>query len=281
MSREKFQINGQDIVENAGRVFIKIGSQVLYDEGRGVNERAIDDIVNAVAYFRQEGTEVALVSSGAVAIGKKELGLTEKEVSLAEKQACAAVGQSILIEKYREKFAPLSLVVGQILITNKDLQAKEGLHNLAATFETLLQHNVIPILNENDSVATEEIVTVKGELLFGDNDKLSALLSGALGANLLLLLSNVDGIFEENPAVNPRAKRISRVYSVSELEVETTGNSEMGRGGMKSKIEALTLASKKGVHAIILNGCKKGGLLSFLKGEDLSIGTIVFADKQS
>jgi glutamate 5-kinase len=256
------------------RLVVKFGTQVVVNaDGQPAKDR-LEALVEGLCGLCHHGWQVVLVSSGAVGLGKRLLKL-HTPLTLPEKQACAAVGQSLLIETYRHLFGVYNLVPAQILLTAADFAQRRHYLALRDTFDTLLGLGVIPVVNENDTVSTQELKTLAqnqapcAEASFGDNDKLSALVAAKLQADALVILTNVDGIYAENPAQNPEAKPFRRIEAISQLaDVQTQGVSVGGRGGMGTKLEAARLAALCGVTTWIgtgLSGQQSDGLRQFLK----------------
>lgn len=243
------------------RIVIKIGSSSLTNDRGEIDHAKITDHVHALASVRQAGHEVILVSSGAVAAGFLKLGYPSRPVTTKGKQAAAAVGQSLLIQSYTEKFAAYDIVPAQLLLTRDDFSNRERYKNAFETINELLNREILPIINENDTVAVEE-------LTFGDNDTLSALVSGFLHADHLLILTDIDGVYDSNPHTNPDAKRYNFVETITDqmiLETDETG-SKFGTGGMRSKLEAAKVAQSLGVATFIGTGHGPTKLLDILNG---------------
>jgi glutamate 5-kinase len=261
-------------VAQARRVVLKVGTRVLtHDSGRLALARLFS-VVEAAATLRLEGREALIVSSGAVGLGRDALGFTETPVDLAERQACAAVGQTRLMGLYHEGFARLGLVCGQVLLTQSDFDDRLRYLNLRTTLETLLRRGVVPVINENDAVATEELALVEGEgrPVFGDNDKLSALVATKLGAELLVLLTDVDGLYDRDPRGDPAAQLRARIdEGEADAAVGAAGGaaSPASRGGMRSKAEAAAIAQRAGCHAVIASGRRAGIVEQVLRGDDV------------
>ncbi|MCR5468196.1 MAG: glutamate 5-kinase [Lachnospiraceae bacterium] len=237
-------------LENIKRVVIKIGSSSLtHHETGGVDFLKMERLVRELCNMRNSGIEVCLVSSGAIAVGRKTLGLKTKPDCLASKQACAAVGQASLMMSYQKMFGEYHQVAAQVLLTKNNLVNDESRINAENTFDRLFDMGVIPIVNENDTVSTYEIQ-------FGDNDTLSALVCAMVGADLLILLSDIDGLYTDDPNVNPDASLVEDVYELNEeyfsLAKETTG-SDVGTGGMATKLKAAKIATRAGADMIIAN----------------------------
>jgi glutamate 5-kinase len=246
-------------------LLIKLGTQVVVDE-TGPAMARLENIVKEVAKLAEE-RPIVLVSSGAVGLGRRALKL-KAPLELAQKQACAAVGQSILMNLYRELFGKFEIEVAQVLVTAQDFSDRNRYLNLRNSFEELLSLGVIPIVNENDVVSTAGIVEDGTLKSFDDNDKLSSLVAGKLGADTLIILTNVDGVFDANPSENPNAKLIPEITSFSQLQsVDTQGQSSLGRGGMSSKLLAARMAGLCGVKTIIASGMGESPIASALSGK--------------
>jgi len=259
-------------VAGADRVVLKLGTRVLtHDDGRLALARLFA-VVEAAAQLRRQGKDVLLVSSGAVGLGREALGFAATPDELEERQACAAVGQTRLMGLYQEGFSRLGLVCGQTLLTQGDFDDRERYLNLRATLNALLRRGVVPVINENDAVSTEELAFVRQgrARVFGDNDQLSALVAAELDADLLVLLTDVGGLYDRDPRLHPQARLVTRVDDLDHLGVVVTGPaSEVGRGGMRSKIEAARIAARAGCHAVIASGRDPGVLPRVLAGEEL------------
>ncbi len=238
------------------RIVIKLGTSVVSHPSGGLNEAQLLAVAEFTKQRIDSGDHVILVSSGAVGLGRQKLGLFPP-LSVAEKQACASVGQSLLIERYSRLFEPLGLFVGQVLVASEDLSRRITYTNLANTFNELVKRRVVPILNENDAISSEELSTYREARTksFGDNDKLSALIAAKLEADLLMIFTDVDGVYTDNPFKNPEARRLNHVTELSQLdEVKLQGSSNSGRGGMHGKLLAARTASLCGVKTVIAKG---------------------------
>ena len=239
------------------RVVIKIGSSSLTHPATGnTNYIKMERLVRELCDLRNQGIDVCLVSSGAIAVGKQSMGLAERPRRLPEKQACASVGQARLMSIYQKFFAEYNQKVGQVLMTKETMIDNVSRKNAQNTINELMAMGVIPIVNENDTVSTYEI-------RFGDNDTLSAIVSALTGADLLILLSDIDGLYTDDPKVNPDAELITYVEEFSPEYMEMASSapgSEMGTGGMVTKIKAARIATASGVDMIIANG-KDFGIL--------------------
>ncbi|WP_062104925.1 glutamate 5-kinase [Bacillus niameyensis] len=243
------------------RVVVKIGSSSLTNEKGEIDLEKFNDHVCAVAELRKARHEVILVSSGAVAAGFKRLGYPSRPVTVKGKQAAAAVGQSLLIQSYIDKFNEFDIVPAQILLTRTDFSNRERYRNAFATMTELLDRGILPIINENDTVSIEE-------LTFGDNDMLSALVSGFIHADQLIILTDINGIYDSNPRANPHAKKLEYLESISEELIKKMdgAGSKIGTGGMKSKLLAAKTAHSLGIPIFIGNGVGKDKFIEILKG---------------
>lgn len=250
----------------ARRIVVKIGSSILTRNGE-LQSRVFGDISRQVSELFDAGREVAIVSSGAIAIGARELGWSDGDRSIPQKQAAAAIGQIGLIEHYRRRFARRGRRVAQILVTRSGLADREGFINARHTLLELLRIGVVPIINENDTVATEEI-------RFGDNDNLSATVANLIGADLLIILTDVDGLYQKPPGDGSKSKIFDVVERVTpEIENAAGGStSAFGRGGMTTKLEAAQAAARCGSTTVLCNGRKRDVLLQVAAG--MPIGTI-------
>ena len=254
------------------RIVIKIGSRVLASSARGLNSRRMMSIVKEIATLRQEGYEIVIVSSGAIVAGMKELGLSNKPKAIPLKQAAAAIGQSKLIQMYERNFSRFGIKAAQILLTRDDITDRRRFLNARNTLITLPSYGVVPVINENDTVAIDEIK-------FGDNDLLSGLVTNVIDSDLLIILSDIEGLFTADPSIHPGAILIPLVEDVNE-DIETiAGDSRTieGTGGMTSKVQTAKKASGYGIPAIIMNGTRPGLLVRALKGGN--VGTIFLPKK--
>lgn len=241
-------------LNTVNRIVIKLGTQMVMGEDGQLQAKRLKMLIQLVAQLSEQNKQVIIVTSGAVGLGRGALDLLGKTLTLAQKQACAAIGQTLLMDAYRAWFAYHDLKTAQLLLTAYDFSHRKRYLNLKDTLETLLELGVIPIINENDTVSTTELAEDKSKG-FGDNDKLSALVASKLGSDLLVILTNVDGIFTENPEQNPDAQKLDVIEGFSALNtIATSGKSTYGRGGMSSKLEAAKLAAISGVHTAVING---------------------------
>ncbi len=246
---------------------IKIGSNILSDD-KGLNVDIIYKIADAVTALKKRVPNITIVSSGAIAAGFKLLGFKKRPVEIIDKQASAAVGQSQLMRAYEDAFAFCGGHVAQILITKQDFSARSRYLNAQGTIERLLSLGVIPVINENDTVVVNELKYVES---FGDNDNLGALVAGMLRADMLLILSDVDGLFTADPAANADAELLLEVNEISRQIIAMTGgsSSEVGTGGMRSKISAAQKALQYGCRVAIINGKEPNNIISFFNGEPI------------
>ncbi|QYF85342.1 glutamate 5-kinase [Brevibacterium sp. PAMC21349] len=243
------------------RIVVKIGSSSLTNTQGEIDQNKFSDHIQAVAALRKAGHEVVLVSSGAVATGFRKLGYPTRPVTLKGKQAAAAVGQSLLIQSYMEQLGNFGIVPAQILLTRKDFSKKDRYKNAYATLMELLERGILPIINENDTVSVEE-------LTFGDNDMLSALVSGLVHASNLIILTDINGLYDSNPQTNPGAKRFDKLSEITDdlLQMAEGAGSNVGTGGMKSKLIAAQTALSLGVKVFIGSGLGSDKLLTILEG---------------
>ena len=256
---------------------MKLGTQVVTHDGRSLALGRLMSLVEEMARLRLEGRQLLLVSSGAVALGMKQLGLAERPRSLGLRQACAAVGQGHLVALYTQAFAQFGVTAAQVLLTESDLGDRDRALCVRTTLMRLLELRAVPVLNENDSVSIRELVehrraqgTETGAPAFGDNDGLSARVAIGVDADLLVLLTDVDGLYTADPRTDSGARRID----VLEAETPRLGAvSAGGTGGMTSKLEAARLASSAGVTTVIASGATPGVLRRLLSGE--AVGTCI------
>jgi len=250
------------------RIVIKIGTNTLVKAG-GVDSAYIRRVARQVVELLKSGRQVVIVTSGAIGMGAGQLGLKTKVKDTKLRQACAAIGQPLLMTEYRKAFSRYGVIVAQVLLTTQVLDNRKTYLNLRNSIETLLKLSVVPILNENDSVSTEEIGST-----FGDNDRLSALVASKLDADLLIMLSDIDGLYERDPRKDPQARRIPVVYEITDQIVRGAGGigSEHGTGGMKTKLEAARIAADAGCRMVLADGRTRNVLGRIMAGQD--IGTV-------
>ena len=260
MGRRKIDRDG--IIASAKRITIKVGSSLLLKEKGGLDFHFLGKLSKNIADLVNGGKEVILVSSGAIGLGRQELDLRKRDNSISFKQSLASIGQARLMNIYYRLFQEYNLLVGQILLSGVDLSRRSSYLNARNTFLTLLKFNTIPIVNENDTVAVEEIK-------FGDNDTLSALVAGLVDANLLIILSDIEGLYTSDPRANAEAGLIKEVDDIEkEMENISFSASIEGRvGGMKTKIKAAKIATRSGIPVIIGGGGDRDFLSRIFSGE--------------
>ncbi len=262
-------------IDNKKRIVIKIGTSTLTHRKSGrLNIRRLNNLVSVIADLKNQGRDVVIVSSGAVGLGLGRLGIAEKPSDTPTKQAAAAVGQCELMYMYDERFGKYGITVAQILLTKTILQ-QDRRKNVENTMEKLLESGVIPIVNENDTVAIDEL-----ELDFGENDTLSAIVAQLCKADLLVILTDIDGLYDENPNENPNANIIHEVEEITEDIYMAAGGkgSKFATGGMQTKLDAAMIAHSAGIDMAIINGRDPENIYRLFDGEE--IGTI-FPCKQN
>ena len=259
-------------IKTTKRCVIKIGSALLTNDGAGLNLAGIATWVEQISSLRKRGIEVVLVSSGAVAEGMCRLGLTDRPESVHELQAAAAVGQMGLIQSYESEFQKYDLHTAQILLTHDDLSNRQRYLNARNTIRSLLELGVIPIINENDTVVTDEI-------RFGDNDTLAALAANLIEADYLLILTDQNGLFDRNPREHKDAQLISEASANdNSLEAMAEGGAgTFGRGGMATKVSAAKLAARSGTSTLIAAGSEENIIEKIFSGDE--IGTLLYAEE--
>jgi glutamate 5-kinase len=249
-------------------VVVKVGTSTLSKDG-GLDTAYICDMARQIAAIAEGGRRVVMITSGAIGMGAGALRLAGRPATMKMRQACAAIGQPLLMQEYRKAFARHGLLVAQVLLTADVLNRRQTYLNLRNSIETLLELGVIPILNENDSVSTEEIGSA-----FGDNDRLSALVASKLDADLLILLSDIDALYDKDPREFPDAKPLPAVHEITEEIIKAAGKpgSIHASGGMRTKIQAAQIASNAGCRMVLAHGRIKNVLLEILAGK--TIGTV-------
>jgi len=249
------------------RIVIKVGTSSLTYETGKLNIKKIESIVRVVSDLKNRGVQVVLVSSGAVGAGVGKLNLSEKPLDTQKKQALAAIGQAALVSMYDRFFSEYGHSSAQVLLTKFILDDKERYQNTKNTFETMFDYGVIPIVNENDVISTYE-------LEFGDNDTLSAYIAELVGADLLVLLSDIDGLFDKNPSIESSAKIIPVVDKIDESIYSVAGGagSRRGTGGMQTKLKAAEIVTPKGIDMIITNGAYPERIYDIFDGKQ--VGTL-------
>ena len=262
-------INRKELFSKSRRIVIKIGSAVLTSSGIGLDQERIGKLAGEISDIIASGREALVVSSGAIAAGFAKLGIEKKPrgMPLPLKQAAAAVGQSSLMWIYEKSFGECGRKVAQVLLTGEDLSNRERFLNARNTLHTLLEYGVVPIINENDTVAVDEI-------RFGDNDNLSGMVAHLVDADLLVILSDIDGLYSADPRLNPAAKLIPLVEKITPEMEQAAGDalSAVGTGGMRSKIMAARKVGAYGVPMVIIDGNREGVLAELFEGGD--VGTL-------
>ncbi|HHV11258.1 MAG TPA: glutamate 5-kinase [Clostridiales bacterium] len=268
-------MNYREELKNKKRIVVKIGSSSLtHPETGSLNLEKMERLVRILTDLRNQGKDVVLVSSGAIAVGRKALGILERPKERALKQACAAVGQASLMMVYQKLFAEYNQAMAQILLTKYTMINDVSRYNAKNTFQELFRMGVIPIVNENDTVSTEEL-----DLDFGDNDTLSAIVTALVGADLLILLSDIDGLFTDDPHKNSEARLIPCVTEINEElnAMAKDSASSVGTGGMATKVSAARLATASGADMVITNGENVRNIAYIMGGKE--IGTLFVSNK--
>lgn len=258
------------------RIVIKVGTSTLTSETGKSDLRSFDRLACVLSDIQNKGYEVILVSSGAIAVGTNKLNLNTRPSSMRMKQAAAAVGQCSIMFWYDKFFGDYDKTIAQILLNADDMEHEEKKENLTNTFNALLEMSVIPVVNENDSVSYTEIES--SDRLFGDNDMLSAVVAVLCKAKQLVILSDIDGMYDSDPRLHPDAKLIDRIEHIDDSVYSLAGGagSRRGTGGMKTKIQAADLATASGADVIITNGKNPEAIYEIIAGK--SVGTL-FAGK--
>ena len=270
----------RDRIRDARRVVVKLGSNLFFNGAGQLALGRIFSLIEDIAQARLAGRQMIVVSSGAVALGGNALKMKSPASSLAQKQALAAIGQSRLMNLYEQGFAKHGITPAQVLLIEDDFSNRKRYLNLRNTLLTLLDMNVIPVINENDTVSTAELEVTDRSVSFGDNDRLSALVMSKLEAQVLILLSDVEGLYTGNPRENPEAQFIPEVHEITpEVEALAGRKSARGRGGMATKLQAARIAMNSGGMAIVANGTKPGVLAKVLGGE--TEGTLFVGKSES
>ena len=270
------EIQERQILKEKQRIVIKIGSSSLTHPQTGeMNLMKIEKLIRVISDLRGEGRDVVLVSSGAIAAGRQALGHHRRPDTLAEKQAFAAVGQARLMMVYQKLFAEYNQTAAQILLTKDTMINDSSRYNAQNTFDELLNLGAIPIVNENDTVSTSEIPYVDS---FGDNDRLSAIVTALIGGDLLILLSDIDGLYTDDPRKNPQARFIGLVPEITPEFLsmgKSTSGSSVGTGGMSAKLAAARIATDSGADMVIANGDHVEVIQQIMAGEEK--GTLFLA----
>lgn len=262
------------ILGKARRIVVKVGSSILASVEKGLHYEVFSHLTKEISDLKRQGYEIVLVSSGAIAAGMEKLGYKTRPQAITQKQATAAVGQTRLMNIYENYFSRFQQMVAQVLLTHDDLSHRRRFLNARNTLLTLLELGIIPIINENDTVVVDEIK-------FGDNDNLSALITNLIGADLLIILTDIEGLCDSDPRVNPNARCIPLV---EDTDVDMGGivgetKSEMSVGGMISKVKAARKASRFGIPTVVARGTKEGVLHQILKGKE--IGTLILPKREA
>ena len=260
------------VLKDVKRLVVKVGTSTLtYDTGK-TNIRRMHKLVSVLSDIVNSGIEVALVTSGAIGVGVGKLGLKERPSGISGRQAAATVGQCELMFMYDKLFGEYGHTVGQLLITKSDVDSEERRKNLVNTFEKLFDYGAVPIVNENDSVAVDEIV-------YGDNDSLSAIVAKLVNADALIILTDIDGLYDDNPNENEDAKLISQVDEITDelIAVASGHGSRFSTGGMVTKLHAAQIAMDAGIDTIVMNGAAPESIYKALDGKQ--IGTFFTGKK--
>jgi glutamate 5-kinase len=272
---EEFIMSSRELLMHKTRVVIKIGSSSLtHPETGSLNLEKMERLVRILTDLRNQGKDVVLVTSGAIAVGRKALGIKERPTKRSVKQACAAVGQASLMMVYQKLFAEYNQTAAQILMTKYTMINDISRNNAKNTFEELFTMGVIPIVNENDTVSTEEL-----DLDFGDNDTLSAIVTALVEGDLLILLSDIEGLYTDDPHTNKEAKLIPCVTQINEelSGMAKASASNVGTGGMTTKVSAAKIATASGADMVITNGDNVRNINHILEGRE--IGTLFQSQK--
>ena len=257
------------------RVVVKVGTSTLTYENGKVNLRNLEKLCKVLSDLHNSGKQIILVSSGAIGVGVGKLKLRERPSETRFKQALAAVGQCELMFLYDKFFGEYNNSVAQILLTKDIVLNEHSKQNVVNTFQTLLEMGIIPIVNENDTVAIDEIIGTN----FGDNDNLSAIVADLTGADLLIILTDIDGLYESDPRKDPGAKKLRRVTHIDDRIREMAGGSgsNRGTGGMSTKITAAAAAISSGINTVVMSGDDPSKIYRLLDGEE--IGTLFVAEE--
>ena len=271
-------MNIREAVKDKKRIVIKIGSSsLMHNETGRLNLGKIEKLVRTIVDIKNSGKDVVLVSSGAIAVGRMAIGLNEKPDELPVKQACAAIGQAKLMMVYQKIFAEYSTTAAQVLMTKATVMNDKSRRNAQNTFNELLNLGAVPIVNENDTVSTYEIKQVQ---TFGDNDRLSAIVTSIIDADLLILLSDIDGLYTDDPNSIPDARFINQVDVIDDKLLnmgKSTSGSGVGTGGMATKLKAAGIAVSSGADMVIANGNDIDNIAKIMSGAD--VGTLFVSCK--
>ena len=258
-------------LKNAKRIVFKVGTSTLTHQNGKPDFKTIDQLARILSDLKNDERQVVLVSSGAIAVGVDRMGLTQKPDTVVEKQAAAAIGQCELMFIYDKFFSEYNKKVAQVLMTRDVVEKVDGRKNVVNTLEELLRYDAIPIVNENDTVATDEILTND---IFGDNDTLSAIVADCVRADLLVIITDIDGLYDQNPKEHADARKIDIVREITPALFETAGGAGTwrGTGGMVTKLQAAQIAMQAGVDMAIISGRDLDDIYRLLNGEN--IGTV-------
>lgn len=263
-----------NVFTEAKRVVVKIGTSTLTYETGHVNLRRMEQLVKVLAELKNSGKELIIVTSGAIGVGLGRMRIKERPKDIPSKQAAAAIGQCELMYIYDKLFSEYNLMVAQVLLTRDVIEDERRKANVVNTFDKLFDYDAIPIVNENDTVAVEEI-----EATFGENDTLSAIVADIVGADVLVILSDIDGLYTADPKKDPNARLISDVTEINEKirEAASGAGSKMGTGGMATKLHAAEIAMNAGVSMAIINSYNPELMYKLFDGEQ--VGTVFHAEK--
>ena len=251
---------------NTQTIVFKVGTSTLIHENGATNIRRMEELVLVLSELMNEGKRVVLVTSGAIGVGVGKLGLSERPKDTTGKQAAATVGQCELMFMYDKMFSQFGYPVGQLLITKDDVDDEKRRENLIAAFSRLFEYGAIPIINENDAVAVDEIV-------YGDNDSLSAVVASLIGADKLIILTETDGFYTADPSIDPNARRIEEVPEITDeiLSYASAHGTKVGTGGMMTKVRAAQIAVSAGVETYVISGKNPHDIYKLMDGQ--TIGT--------
>ena len=270
------RMDRRESLKNKKRIVIKVGTTTItYEKTGNINLDKLERFVRILINLRNQGKEVIVVSSGAVGVGRNALGMRQKPDSLAGKQACAAVGQGRLMMIYEKLFNEYGQLTAQILLTKESITNEECRRNARQTFDELFRMNVVPIVNENDAISVDELAYGN----FGDNDTLAANVAELVEADLLILLSDIEGMFTADPKTNPQAELIATVAEIDERLEEMAGGSgsDYGTGGMATKVHAAKVATAAGADMVIANGKRIHVINDIMAGKQ--VGTLFISGK--
>lgn len=260
-------MNAREQIKKAKRIVVKVGTSTLLHDNGKINLYRIEHLARELADLASQGKEVILVTSGAIGVGMVRMGLKKRPDSVPEKQALASVGQVMLMHLYDKFFTEYGQIDGQVLLTKENFANHEQYANARNTIMTMLKQGIVPVINENDAVTTAEVK-------IGDNDTLSATVAAMTDSDLLIILSDIDGVYDDNPRTNPQAKLLSEITSITGQVEKSAGGagSAVGTGGMATKIEAAKIAVAAGVIMVIASGSEDGIIRRVIQGEN--VGTI-------